>query len=142
MSQPLIIQHSNTRSPLIKLRDLLLGIVCWGLWAAVVVSIVNGDGFHLSATYLSLVAMLTVAFFVWSGVHYLLKPMRNKADTQPLSLKKLARHFHVQSELIRGLQQEKQVLIVLSSSGHVTQLASMQQRWRRVQTALPNPRTE
>ena len=136
MTQQLIIHHSNSHHPLTKLRDVVLSIVCWALWASVLVSIVNGDGFHFSATYLSLVAMLSVVFFLWSALHYLWSPIRIKAHTKPLSLKKLARHFNVQSELIGGLQHEKQVLIVLSSSGRVTQLSSPQQRWRPVQKAL------
>ena len=136
MTQQLIIHHSNSRQPLIKLRDIVLSIVCWALWASVLVSIVNGDGFHFSATYLSLLSMLMVAFILWSAVHYLWSPIRNKADTKPLSLKKLARHFNVQSELIGDLQHEKLVRIVLSSTGRVTQLSSQQQRWRPAQSAL------
>jgi len=141
MNQPLIIYRTQSRQPLVQARDILLAIVCWGLWGAVFFSIVNGDGFHLSATYLSLVLMLSVGFILWSIVHYLINPMRNKAQVKPLSLKKLARHFHVHSELIGGLQQEKQVLVVLSPNGSVTQLASLQQRWRPVSTLAPKSLT-
>lgn len=142
MTNPLIIVRSQRHNSLVKMRDLVLALVCWGLWISVLVSIVNGDGFHLSATYLSLVLLLSLVLFLWSVVHYLINPIRNKSDIQPLSLKKLAQHFHVQSDLVSGLQHEKQVLVVLSTHGKVTQLASKQQRWRAVQSSLPHERSQ
>ena len=137
MTQPLIIHRIQSRPPLIKVRDVLLAIFCWGLWASVMVSIVNGDGFHLSATYLSLVVLLAVTIFLWSLVHYLINPIRSKMADKPVSITKMARHFNVRSELVGGMMQEKQVLVVLSSNGSVTQLAGLHQRWRRVSNALP-----
>jgi poly-beta-1,6-N-acetyl-D-glucosamine biosynthesis protein PgaD len=121
---PLII-YKSTQSSLLKLRDVLLTTLCWGLWCMVLASIYWGDGFHLSSTYLALVLMLSITFILWSGLHYLWSPIRNKNKVPPLSLKKLARHFNMHSDLVHSLQHEKQVVLELSAKGSLLKLESV-----------------
>ena len=146
MNQPLIIHHLESHKPLIQIRDMVLAIMCWGLWALVLVSIVNGDGFHFSATYLTLVVILSLGIFLWSLVHYLVRPIHSKMTDKPISIKRMARQFNVHSELVNGMMHEKQVLVVLSPNGSVTQLVGLKQRWRRVANVasrtLPNYQAE
>jgi hypothetical protein len=113
----LIIYHS-THSPWLMLRDGVLATACWILWGMVLLSIYRGDGFHFSSTYLMLVLLLSMAFLLWSGVHYLWSPIRlQKRRSTPLPLQKLALHFNLQSDTVQRLQHEKQVVLDLHSSG-------------------------
>jgi hypothetical protein len=112
-----LVIYRSQRSAWVQLRDLVLLVICWGLWGAVIVSIYRGDGFHFSSTYLLGVAMLSAFFLMWSGGHYLWSPIRTKSHVPPLSLKKVARQFHLQSELVQYLQYEKQVILELNPSG-------------------------
>lgn len=120
MKDTQLIIHRSVHSPWLILRDGLLTSVCWSLWIMVLLSIYWGDGFHFSSTYLVLVVLLSLAFLLWSGVHYLWSPIRlNKHRATPLPLKKLARHFNMHSEMVQLLQNEKQVVLDLHSSGNL-----------------------
>jgi len=124
MSHTPLIIYKSTHSPLLQLRDGLLASLCWGLWLMVLASIYWGDGFHFSSTYLALVLMLSVIFLFWSGLHYLWSPIRSKKQVPPLSLKKLARHFNMHTDLVQSLQHEKQVVLELSITGSLLKLES------------------
>lgn len=121
MKPPLIINLDTSNSPLTRLRDGVLALLCWVMWASLLVSVANGTGAApISGMYLTLVGLLTVAFLVWSGLRYSLAPLRSPMTSVPLTLAKLANHFELKTDLISGMQTEKQVLLFHSPTGSVT----------------------
>ncbi len=149
MKSQLIINSSTSTNFLTRVRDGVLFLLCWAMWAAVLVSVANGAewgnmkmsflnwyasqqvflssllaNFHISRTYVVMVGTLMCAFLLWSALSMALASQRRRMDSAPLALEDLARHFDVDSVLISEMQREKQVVVFHALSGAVTEVRS------------------
>ena len=119
MNTDLIIDIDTSDSPLTQIRDAVLFLLCWTMWVTVAVALVNGTGVEISEFYVFGLAVLMAAIFLWILLHVFVAPALRRAQSTPLTLDHLAQHFNVATDLIRGMQGERLVVVFHTQSGEV-----------------------
>ena len=145
MKSQFIINLDTSKKPLIQARDGALFLLCWGMWAAVLIPVANGTewgnikmsfinwyasqqvffnallaDFHISSTYVILVGLLMCGVLFWSILGLLLAPPRRRTSSVPLTVEDMAHHFNLDSVLLSAMQKEKQVVVFHALTGAVT----------------------
>ena len=148
MKSQLIIELDTSSRPMVRVRDTLLLITCWGLWATVLLALLNGcewenlaatwlhfleaqeivfasilASFHIPPLYVFLTLLLGASCMLWSLIHLALAPMSHRQKpVAALTVADMARHFHLDQALVDAMQKEKNILVSHTVSGAVNEL--------------------
>lgn len=123
MSAELII-NCKVACRLMRMRDNVLFLLSWILWATMILALYHTEfkGF-VSLAYVSVVATVAGAFFLWSHFRkavfrYSKRPDRRSGHPR-LTPAMVAGYFGMEEERLRAMQQERYTSIQHLQDGHV-----------------------